>query len=240
MIAFITWNLYDYEFVREPPEGLPDNGLTFYITDSEENKLLARELGWNVVYNIDNFKGITDKFKRRNALSHIICYPEKIINLKFFDKIFLFDSNVIKMPLNYIDFVNEATVSNCALYCSSGACGGKRDTMEVELKASHENIRWSYNFEAMDKSVNEYLDYLKSINCNPSIVFAKYIGWNLNHPMKNVIADYVFKEEMKHLQGNIILTMASVLFKEHVFNYKLKYMNNDWGSHVILKHRYEA
>jgi hypothetical protein len=144
------------------------------------------------------------------------------------------------MPLNYTEFVSEALASDSAFYCSSGACGGKRDTMEMELRASHENRRWSYNFEAMDKSVNEYMEQLKLLNVNPSIVFAKYIGWNLKHEMKNVIADYVFKEEMKHLQGNIILTMASVLFKEHVFNYKLKYMNNDWSSHVILNHRYEA
>jgi hypothetical protein len=238
MHAFITWNLYDYEFVREPPERLPD-GFRIYITDSQENKELAWSMGWDAVIRFKGFENIKDKAQRRKVLPHIICYPEKVVNLDAFDSVFMFDSNVMVMPLNYSEFVNEALESQKAFYCSSGVYSGWRDTIEVELGASHSNERWSYGFDAMDKSVGEYLEYLKPLDLNPSVVFAKYIGWNLKHPMKNQIADYVFNEEQKHLQGNIILTMASVLFKDHVFNSKLEYMNNNWMAHII-NHRYEA
>jgi hypothetical protein len=239
MIAFMTWNLYDYEFVRQPPEGLPDMGFTIYITDSDENQSEAMELGWDIAYKTDKFKGITDKFKKRNSLSHIICYPEEVLDLRQFDSVFMFDSNVMVMPLNYTEFVKDALDSECAFYCSSHVYSGERDTVEAELAASHQNARWSYNFEAMDKYVGKYITLLKSISSTPSIVFAKYIGWNLKNPMKDVIADYIFHEEHKHLQGNIVLTMASVLFKSYIFNYKLEYMNNNWMAH-IAHHRYDA
>jgi hypothetical protein len=60
---------------------------------------------------------------------------------------------------------------------------------------------------------------------NIPVVSAKYIGWNINHERKNIIADYVFNEYSKHLQGNIIFSTCLVLYTEDTLHYT-KFLND--------------
>ena len=234
-IAFLFKNLWDYEEIHGVPVGLPDGIKTFYLTDSESNKDLIREKGWDYVFITDKFKNISDSFKRRRSIGFINCYPEKLVpELNDYDKVFVCDSNIIKLPDNYFDFLSKST-DEYALYLSSGYYKGSRDNIVAELKASDRPC-WRYNLENMKSSVSDYIKVLNSRGLSYtdySIVIAKYIGWNLKHEKKEILREYAYEEHLKHLQGNIIFTMVSILFEEFVFNYK-KGLNS---GRILSKHR---
>ena len=220
MDAFLTWNIYDYENVIPPPKDIPSDK-TFYLTDTDENAKLAEKLGWNKAFVTNAFKERINNAHMREALADIKCYTEVYVpDIKQFDRLFLFDSDVVVLDSNYSEFVKKSS-PEYALYVSSGYAKGDRDCIQEELKESVENPRWSYGVKQMNKSVGEYITCLNDMGLSsPSIVSAKYTGWNLKHKMRKEIADWIYGEYMKHLQGNIIYTMASVIFEEYVFNYR--------------------
>jgi hypothetical protein len=214
-------NFYDYDPVLKIPDNLPTNMTPVYITDSSSNISIATSLGWQCYY-VDTFKNITDPFQMRLTIAYINCYVEKVVpELLKYKYIFICDSNVVKLDSNYTDFINKRNI-NKALYLTSGWYRGNHNTMERELQRSIRNIRWRYNFDQMIHATNRYMTELKKLNIDihdTPVVSAKYIGWNISHPNKELLADYVYEEYKKHLQGNIIFSFILKLYPEYIEHY---------------------
>jgi hypothetical protein len=214
-------NLFNYDPVLSIPLNFPKDMDPVYITDSQETANAARKHGW-IVYIITDFLNADTSFKKRCAVAYINCYPEKLIpELNKYTYIFICDSNVQKLDSNYTEFVNKSN-NNKALYITSGWYSGKSNTILMELDRSLNNGRWSYNFNEIKKASLSYLNTLIKnnidINLTP-VVSAKYIGWNISHPSKNKLADFVYEEYSKHLQGNIILSFALHIYKDDIEHY---------------------
>jgi len=219
--CLIYVNLYGYDPVVKIPNNMPINVTAIYITDSMIYFNTAKQFGWKVYY-LDDYINITDNFQRRKTIVHIRCYPEKICpDILNYTYVFMCDSNVVNLDSNYPDFINKKDETKC-LYLTSGYYRGSENTMQQELNRSLQNSRWSYNYDQMTNAVNDYHKQLESLNINLNdtpVVSAKYIGWNIAHPYKNVIADVVYKEHMKHIQGNIIFSLLLKLYPEYIYNY---------------------
>jgi hypothetical protein len=69
-----------------------------------------------------------------------------------------------------------------------------------------------------------------------SIVSAKYIGWNVKHPKYGELSDTLYSEYSVNLQGNIILTYISGLYKNFVYNY----YENDYSGGVVNQHNFQV
>jgi hypothetical protein len=218
MIAYVTKNLWGYEQINP----VPDVGsmYPFYITDNEGSVKHAAQYGWIPILVTDYLK-VTDKLKRRSIIGEINCYPERFISFPDqYDQIFVCDSNIITLPSNFQDFVNYDPQKAC--HTVSGYYSGTRDNILSEFHASV-NSRWSYNSVGMTEAVKNYLNILTDLCIDfqkESVSSAKYIGWNLRHPDKNKVADYVYSEYQKHLQGNIIFTMARILYPDLVSDFR--------------------
>lgn len=225
MIAYLTKNLWSYEQVHPIPNRLPKGIKTFYITDNQKTAEEAKEKGWDHVYITKEYLNITDKLLRRSIIGTINCYPEKFADLSLFDRVYICDSNIITLPSNYEDFINHDTEKACYTY--SGYYKGDADNILQELRRSV-NSRWSYNSEGMEASTREYIDIMTDLGFDykkESVSSAKYIGWNLKHKEKHIVADYVYNEYRKHLQGNIIFTIARVLYPDLVSDFRV--LNDD-------------
>jgi hypothetical protein len=231
MNVFLVKNLFDYEEVIPPPLNLPKDMISVYLTDSVKNANYAKKLGWDYSIVTDKFIGIIDKFKRRQAIAYINCFPHKFINIKF-NFIFVCDSNILHLWENYNDYVSKCT-NDKVLFITSGYYKGSRDTLNSEIYAS--NIeRWSYNWDSI---LNRGLYYLSKMKESPSVCSAKYIGWNINHPKYKEISDAMYNEHLVHLQGNVILTYMSEIYKNDIFNYKCIF---NYRGGKLNKHKYKA
>jgi hypothetical protein len=236
---FFVKNLYNYEKVIPPPPNLPKNLKTVYITDTEENKLKALELGWIIVKKTDIFNGIDNKFDRRKSVAFINSYPLKvvpeIIDARF---IFICDSNINRLWNQYENFVNSCS-EDFVLFVTSGYYSGDRDTIISECNHSCKTSRWSYNHFEIKNCTNKYIEDLneKNVDANKlSVVSAKYIGWNVNHPDYKYLSDFLYKEYSENLQGNIILTYMSGIFNEKIYNFHTK----DYTGATLNNHNYSG
>jgi hypothetical protein len=239
MIAFVVKNLWDYDKINPVPDNLPDNLPdmdTFYITDTEENRAEALCQGWDHAVCFDQYREVTSKILRRSIIGDINCFPEKFCSrLQIYDKIFVCDSNILTLPSNYSDFVNGA--GDEAVYLTSGYYSGEDDTIEQELIRSIHS-RWNYNAQGMIEATHRYMEGMNEAGIDPlsvSVSSAKYLGWNVRHPDRWHIASFVADEYMKHLQGNIIFTYISAIYKNEVFNFRG--LKNDIS---FSPHNYEA
>jgi hypothetical protein len=220
-IAYLAINLWEYEKILRVPEGLPEDMIPFYITDSEKILKEARSKGWYGAV-VSRFSKEMDNHERRKIVANIQCYPERYIDLSNYRYVFVCDSNIIKLPSNYKKFVEFGITSGKACFTESGYYSGARDNIYNEYLASNQP-RWTYNYSAMGDCVAGYIKEMENLGINyrnESIASGKYIGWDLKHPEKNVVSDFVCKEEEKHIQGNIILTMARVLYPYLVSNFR--------------------
>lgn len=218
--CFIFKNFFSYDPVLKLPNNLPPNITPIYITDSINAITTAKELGWEVVYK-DTYNHITDPFEKRKLIAEINCYPERFIDCSKYKFVYICDANVITLDSNYATFISNKGDKN-ALYLTSGWYSGHNNTMQKELERSLTNKRWSYNFNEIKHSVDEYHSKLTNLEIpfdDTPVISAKYIGWNISHSYKNIIADYVYNEYMKHLQGNIIFSMALKLYPDYICHY---------------------
>ena len=189
---FFVKNLYNYEKVIPPPSNLPKNLKTVYITDTEENKIKALNLGWDIV----NLWGLYENFVRSCS-------------------------------------------EDFTLFVTSGYYVGDRDTIMSECDHSCVANRWSYNHREIKNCTNRYIKDLNEKNVDVSklsVVSAKYIGWNVNHPNYNNLSDFLYKEYSENLQGNIILTYMSGIFNEKIYNF----YTNDYTGTRLNNHNYES
>ena len=236
MNIFLVKNLFDYEEVIPPPSNLP-NMITVYITDSDHNVEFAKSFGWNIVKKTDKFLNLTEKFERRIAIGYINSYPHKIVP-EILDYDFVCDSNIKSIWLEYETFINSCS-SDKALFITSGSYKSNEDTITLELDRSLTSLRWSYNHNNILECTNRYKSELTDNNIDPdslSVVSAKYIGWNLKHEKYEFLSDILYNEICKNLQGNIILTYMSGLYKDYIYNY---YTNNYQGG-IINSHKFDA
>ena len=221
-VCFLFKNLFNYDTIVSPPKNMPKNIDTIYLTDNEKNKNDALSKGWKYSYVTEKFLNSISNIEKRNAIAYINCYPEKIISdIKNYNYIFICDSNVIKLDTNYFEFTNSASDKH-ALYVTSGWYNGTQNNINQELKRSMMNSRWSYDFKNITDSTHKYLQQFYDMKLDyrsVPVVSAKYIGWNINHERKNIIADYVYSEYCKHLQGNIIFSTCLVLYPEDTLHY---------------------
>lgn len=236
---FLVKNLFNYEKVIKPPENLPKNLKSVYLTDTEDNYILAKNLGWDIVKKTDLFLGINDKFERRKCVAFINSYPLRVVpeiaDARF---VFICDSNIISLWDLYSDFVNSCE-EKYALFVTSGYYKGFRDNIISECDESCRMNRWSYNHDNIKSCTYRYISELTINNINIeslSIVSAKYIGWNVNHPDYNYLSDFLYKEYSENLQGNIILTYMSGIFNEKIYNF----YTNDYTGARLNNHNYES
>jgi hypothetical protein len=235
---FVVKNLYNYEKVIAPPKNLDKSLSTVYITDNDENVDLSKKLGWNISVKTNMFINESDVFNRRKSVSYINAFPSKVVpELNNANFIFVCDSNIIKIWDEYNHFVSLCKDNHC-LFVTSGYYEGIRDNIESECNASMTK-RWSYNHNAIRNATERYKKELirKGVNISKlSIVSAKYIGWNTNHPMYNELSNFYYKESLLHLQGNITLTYMSGIYNDFIYNYRA----NNYSNGVLNKHNYPA
>ena len=236
---FFVKNLYNYEKVIPPPSNLPKNLKTVYITDTEENKIKALNLGWDIVKKTNIFNGIENKFDRRKSVAFINSYPLRVVpeitDARF---IFICDSNIVNLWGLYENFVRSCS-EDFTLFVTSGYYVGDRDTIMSECDHSCVANRWSYNHREIKNCTNRYIKDLNEKNVDVSklsVVSAKYIGWNVNHPNYNNLSDFLYKEYSENLQGNIILTYMSGIFNEKIYNF----YTNDYTGTRLNNHNYES
>lgn len=239
-LAYCSFNLFDYEFVTPPPKNLPEEFVTFYITDCLENANLAKDLGWDYPIIFDEFLNETDKFKKRITVSYVKIFFERFIpNIEEFDLVFFVDSNVKQLFDGWFDFVKDSIHNKDSFVINTikGWCLNKnqdQNTINHELQLSLVQARWSYNFEPMKNRVTQYITELKEQNIVGPIVSAKYIVWNPHHKEKNLIQNIFFEESNIHLQGNIILSYLSCKFPNNVRTFfTQKFSNGELSNHKL-------
>ena len=212
--------MFNYDKINEIPKNMPSNVACFYITDTLENCTKAKDLGWEPIF-VDKYVTVTDSFEKRKVIAELNCYPERFIDATKFKYMFSCDSNVLTLDSNYADFISKKSDEK-ALYLTSGCYSGYKNTIDFELLRSLKTPRWRYNWEEMKTTVRGYLYFLlekgKNLQDTP-VVSAKYIGWNVSHPMKHEISKYVYDEYTKHLQGNIIFSMAWQIYPQYIEHY---------------------
>jgi len=236
---FFVKNLYNYEKVIPPPSNLPKNLKTVYITDTEENKLKALELGWDIVKKTDLFLNLNDNFEKRKSVAFINSYPLKvvpeIIDARF---IFICDSNINRLWNQYENFVNSCS-EDFVLFVTSGYYKGSRNTILSECENSVNVKRWSYNQKEIKECTNRYVNelMLKNIDINKlSVVSAKYIGWNPSHRLYEELSNQLYEEYSNNLQGNIILTYMSGIYQKDIYNF----FTNDYSGGSLNEHKFLA
>jgi hypothetical protein len=228
MNAYVTKNFWGYEQLNPSPQLLDNTFFKYYITDNLDSKDYLLNNGWDEVIIIEDYKNITNLQSRRRIISEINCFPQKYIaNLNKFNKVFITDSNVVSLWDEFLQFTNSCPTDKC-LYVTSGWYSEERNSIESELHCSNQS-RWSYDYENMKTSVERYKIEItnKEINFNNiPVMSAKYFGWNLNHPLYETISKHFYDEYSIHLQGNIILSYLSSIYKNSTFEYKISSINN--------------
>jgi hypothetical protein len=238
MNVFLVKNLYNYEAIAPPPENLPDNFITYYITDNETTAIEAKNLGWGYTYVTDMFSKIEDLFERRKSIAYINSFPHEFITDNVdYDLIFICDSNVIRLWSNYPDFISKCD-KNKALFLTNGYYDEGRNSIVAEIEGSNQS-RWSYNYDQIKFNGKKYIDHLNELGIDLNklgVCSAKYIGWNPSHESYHLLTNKLYDEYCKHLQGNIILTYLSGIYEQDIF----VYYSDNYNGGLLNKHNYSA
>lgn len=233
-------NFFNYEKMIPPPTNLPENLITVYVTDTIQNSVDAKNLGWDYTFITDEGNKIIDKFDRRIFVAKINCRPHLFLPNELIDieKIFVCDSNIISLWDEYSDFLLNSSDEK-VLYLTSGTYQGDRDTISGEMTVSINTKRWGYNKDQIKHHTSEYIKDMEQKNIDiskVSVVSAKYIGWNIKHPEYDKFSKIIFSEHNNHLQGNIIFTYFSSVYPEYIDNYH----TNNYNGGILNVHNYEA
>jgi len=235
---FLVKNLFNYEQIISPPKNLPDDFDTLYVTDSDEIAFSAKTLGWSQTYVTKKFIGVTDLFLKRVSVAYINCFPHEFIpNDVNYNFIFVCDSNIVSLWNNVKKFTDKCT-NEYSLHLLNGFYSGERNTLLSELKSSDQG-RWSYNYASIKKCYDDYKKELTEIGVDINslgVCSAKYIMWNPSHKNYKKITEKLYENYKVNLQGNIILTYLSGLYKDDIFVYN----NNDYNGGHLNNHNYSA
>lgn len=224
---FLVKNFFNYEKILPVPDNLPEELITVYLTDNEETAKLAKDMGWDYSVVNTDYLNINDPMEIRRIIGKINAYPmlfiSEIIKKHSVSFIFISDSNIISMWTNYKDFVDSCNSDKC-LFVTSGYYSNypTRNNIIAELNESAGVPRWKYNRDEMIECTKRYVTELElhGISYNDvTVVSAKYIGWNIKHPLYKKLSDVLYDEYLKNLQGNIILSYMAFIYKDYVNNY---------------------
>ena len=214
MNAYLTFNFFGYEQVNPPPTGVPEDFYFIYATNTKEDYDKAKEMGWVAIM---VGRKENDPSDIRQFVGKFKTYPETFCpSLGDFDKLFITDSDVIKLDSGYGEFIKLCLADNeKELYATSGYYSGGRNNIQAELIASINQGRWAYDRENMIEATSRYIHELKKWSI--PVVSAKFIAWNMKR--KGPIAMEYLEESMKHLQGNIILSYLAEKYPESIMIY---------------------
>lgn len=235
-IAYINRNLWDYDEVNRVPDFLSGLVDFIYITDSVHKGELALKLGWSkyIIYNIQ----VTNNSGRRQIIRDLTYQIEDVIpELQEYDKIFICDSNIIRHPSWYKEFFDMSDDSLC-LYITKDYYKGERNTLGEEYKESLKLARWSEYSRNLKDCFCSYSELLNEMGINVSdipVYSAKYIGWNLRHPMYKDMKKTLLEVGHKCFQGNILLSVIAKFYKEHTLHYSVK---NNLGNGKLSRHKH--
>jgi len=237
-MAYVAKNFFNYEDIHPVPQLVPGNLVTMYLTDSEQNKQKALSLGWDRAYVDESLLNINDHLKRRVSISHINCYPERhILELSNFDKAFITDSNIIRIDSAFSDFIIQCSEQYTLYGIKHSWYHGDGDNISSEMRRSYQQ-RWAYNWSQMQDNTNRYIEIFKEMGMDYMkipVMNIKYMGWNMKKKQENKIADLLWEEYNKHLQGNIILSYLWATNQGDVFNY-CGFRNDE----ALVHHKFEA
>ncbi|CAF4357376.1 unnamed protein product [Rotaria magnacalcarata] len=101
-----------------------------------------------------------------------------------------------------------------ALLVMLGHYSGERDDIEEELRASISQQRWRYSWASMIERTRYYqrLIHNRSNSKKVRVASAKYLGWNMVNPHRHIVSEWLLHEASIHIQGNIAISSAVVLF----------------------------
>lgn len=235
---FLVKNLYGYENVISPPNNLPKDMITCYLTDKDEYGDLALSLGWQKSVVTHKFLDIEDPFSRRSLIGYINSKPQDFIkDLMEYDRVFISDSNIQTIWDGYENFINSCQ-DDKALYVTSGYYPEEIDHLPQEIYRSNQP-RWEYNYDSIYKCANDYINELTDIGVDINtlrVCSAKYFGWNPKNKNFNTLSELMYAEHKKHIQGNIILTYLLGKYPDYVYNYN----NGGYAGGVINQHNFNA
>lgn len=257
--CFVTSNHFGYEEPHGPPEGLPADFYAIYITDDNQTAHAVAKLGWNAVVldklpayarvffdplqdlsyvNRTAFKMSGWQFMRTGFVGRARYEPLQYAAVREAGctQAFFMDGNVKTLNGVHVEnqFFSPCSDSLKALCVSSGWYVGSRDDLQPELDGSLAQPRWSFSHASMTAATREYMELLQwKYGPSPTtIVSAKFLGWNLNHPMTPALGEWLTREAQLHYQGNIALSFLARWRPDVVEN--IRY---DWrGSGVCVWH----
>jgi hypothetical protein len=236
--CYINRNLWNYDVPQRPPI-LGSEFDTVYITDNKQNADVAKQLGWNKIIIYDKHGSVQDKFLRRRIIGKFLTVrlEDTFPVLNEYDQIFICDSNIIKHPVWYNDFVNLSTNDKC-MYITHGYYKGARNTLKQEFIQSLSSSRWKHSHDNLKECYNNTYQKLIPIdilNTLP-IYSAKYIGWNLKHSKYEEISKLTYSLMEKCFQGNILLSLISALYYDDIFHYKQEI----FGTGKLTMHKHNS
>ena len=219
--VYLVKNLFEYEKVTPPPLNLPENMITVYVTDSEENSFEAKRLGWNYSTVTKKFSDASSAAEKRMAVAYINCFPHNFIEQDVkHDFIFVSDSNILSLFNNYRFFVEQCSYDHC-LFVTSGYYRNEDDNIKSELGRSDQE-RWKVFYRDIKSRTRFYLSEFKRKDIDYKKVrvsSAKYIGWDSGHKEFYFLSNFLYNEYSKNIQGNIVLSYIKTMYPEIVKDY---------------------
>lgn len=213
MNAYVTFNFFGYETVNPPPEGIPEGFGKIYFTDNIDMCVEAEGKGWEAVLHKEHIF-LIDPWEKRKAIAEVKIYPELVYrSILNYDRVFVTDSDVIKLDSNYGEFVEMSLRDDRSLYVTGGYYSGGRNSILAELGASLGG-RWDYNKQEMMAATAEYIN---EVGEECPVISAKFICWHMKNKYR--IDHLYYKESMKHLQGNIILSYLAKKYPQDIMVY---------------------
>jgi hypothetical protein len=212
--CYYTTNFWNYDELRPPFTGLPSDFYRIYMTDQNDSRASRRllDLGWNKVLVVN----LSDRnnFDRRMFVSRARLFPELFAPLGACERVFFTDANIIAAESSRYETWARSMKNSSALLIMLGYYSGKRDDIDVELQESICQERWRYSWTAMTERTRYYQRVIlnRTNSTKARVASAKYLGWNMAHPHRHLVAEWLLHEASIHVQGNIAISVAVVLF----------------------------
>lgn len=253
--CFITSSFFGYEQPNPPPKGLPNDFINFYITDNGEHARVALASGFNFAI-IDktaalslqfallpNQTGVGNWTDAQKLGSGIMCrakFAPQIFYHEIFregcGQVWYFDGNVKSFNKTFFEENLFAVNKSKALYLDIGHYALPYNLVS-ELEVSLVQQRWQGYVEGMNKSSLEYFKQLEN-RLGPQglahcpVASAKYVGWNLRHPMLPVMSEWLMEQCKMNYQGNIVLSHLACMMKDSV---QSRHVFTDDSHGVVLR-----
>lgn len=205
--CLFTVNLHGYDVVNPPPTTkLP----CLYFSDDVDRAPLVSKMGWKFVFcNLPEPRG---DLERRLQVVECKLYPERFAKeVLDFDILIYVDANVKSLGCKFVEewvprLGDKALLLECGFY------KGLQNNILSEYSRSINQLRWAHSHDAFRKSRDEWKSRI-NLHDIP-VCSAKYIVVNMKKKEEvPEIWRFLEEEHRKHIQGNIIYSIASEKFK---------------------------